>query len=87
MGTLELLFPRIREGRFQTQLFARYQRSEKAVVSRVFRTLKRRKLRGVKLVVSFDHEGAARCRKVLPASYLAKCHPLPAESLRLCEEK
>ena len=80
--------PRIREGRFQTQLFARYQQSEKALVSRVFRPLKRRKLRGVKLVLSFDHEGAARCRKALPKSYLAKVSvSLSAESLRLCEKK
>ena len=57
VGTLELLFPRIREDRFQLQLFARYQRSEKALVSRVFRSLKRRGLRGVKLITSFDHEG------------------------------
>jgi len=33
VGTLELLFPRIREGRFQLQLFARYQRSEKALLA------------------------------------------------------
>ena len=30
VGTLELLVPQDREGRFRTQLFARYQRSEKA---------------------------------------------------------
>ena len=29
MGTLELFIPQEREGRFQTQLFARYQRCEK----------------------------------------------------------
>ena len=57
VGTLELLVPQDREGRFQTQLFARYQRSEKALVSKVFRSLKRRGLREVRLVVSFDHEG------------------------------
>jgi len=45
VGTLELLFPRIREGRFQTQLFAQDQRSEKALVSRVFHSLKRRGLK------------------------------------------
>jgi transposase-like protein len=33
VGTLELLVPQDREGRFRTQLFARYQRSEKALVS------------------------------------------------------
>jgi len=32
-GTLELLVPQDREGRFQTQLFARYQRSEKALLA------------------------------------------------------
>jgi len=33
VGTLELLVPQDREGRFQTQLFVRYQRSEKALVA------------------------------------------------------
>ena len=33
VGTLELLVPQDREGRFQTQLFERYQRSEKALLS------------------------------------------------------
>ena len=33
MGTLELLLPQDREGKFQTQLFERYQRSEKALLS------------------------------------------------------
>ena len=33
VGTLELLLPQDREGRFQTQLFERYQRSEKALLS------------------------------------------------------
>jgi len=33
VGTLELLVPQDREGRFQTQLFARYQRSEKALLA------------------------------------------------------
>ena len=32
VGTLELAVPRDREGRFQTELFERYQRSEKALV-------------------------------------------------------
>lgn len=32
VGTLELLVPKDREGRFQTELFGRYQRSEKALV-------------------------------------------------------
>jgi len=47
VGTLELLFPRIREGRFQLQLFARYQRSEKALVSSLMRcTLRDFKVKG-----------------------------------------
>ena len=33
IGKLELRVPRDREGRFSTELFARYQRSEKALVS------------------------------------------------------
>ena len=33
VGTLELFVPQDREGRFQTQLFARYQRSEKALLA------------------------------------------------------
>jgi putative transposase len=33
VGTMELRVPRDREGRFSTQLFERYQRSEKALVS------------------------------------------------------
>ena len=33
VGTLELLLPQDREGRFQTQLFERYQRSERALLS------------------------------------------------------
>lgn len=33
VGTLELLLPQDREGKFQTQLFERYQRSEKALLS------------------------------------------------------
>jgi len=33
VGTLELPLPQDREGRFQTQLFARYQRSEKALLA------------------------------------------------------
>ena len=33
VGTLELLVPQDREGRFRTQLFARYQRSEKALLA------------------------------------------------------
>ena len=33
IGKLELQVPRDREGRFSTELFARYQRSEKALVS------------------------------------------------------
>ena len=33
VGTLELQVPRDREGRFSTELFERYQRSEKALVS------------------------------------------------------
>ena len=32
VGTLELLVPKDREGRFQTELFAKYQRNEKALV-------------------------------------------------------
>jgi putative transposase len=32
VGSMELLMPRDREGRFQTELFKRYQRSEKALV-------------------------------------------------------
>jgi len=32
VGTLELLVPQDREGRFQTELFQRYQRNEKALV-------------------------------------------------------
>ena len=32
VGTLELLVPKDREGRFRTELFERYQRSEKALV-------------------------------------------------------
>ncbi len=32
MGKLELLVPKDREGQFQTELFERYQRSEKALV-------------------------------------------------------
>jgi transposase-like protein len=32
VGTLELLVPQDREGTFSTQLFARYQRNEKALV-------------------------------------------------------
>src|SRR5690625_6715620 len=33
IGTLDLLVPQDREGTFQTELFERYQRSEKALVS------------------------------------------------------
>jgi putative transposase len=33
VGTLELLVPQDREGAFQTELFSRYQRSEKALVA------------------------------------------------------
>ena len=33
VGTLELLIPQDREGEFQPELFARYQRSEKALVA------------------------------------------------------
>jgi len=33
VGTLELLLPQDRGGRFQTQLFEGYQRSEKALLS------------------------------------------------------
>ncbi len=33
VGTLELLIPQDREGVFQTELFSRYQRSEKALVA------------------------------------------------------
>ena len=33
IGTLELMIPQDREGTFQTELFERYQRSEKALVS------------------------------------------------------
>jgi putative transposase len=33
VGTLELRVPQDREGRFSTELFQRYQRSEKALVS------------------------------------------------------
>ena len=33
MGKLELRVPRDRDGRFSTELFERYQRSEKALVS------------------------------------------------------
>ena len=33
IGKLELRVPRAREGRFSTELFSRYQRSEKALVS------------------------------------------------------
>ena len=33
IGKLELRVPRDRDGRFSTELFARYQRSEKALVS------------------------------------------------------
>jgi len=32
VGTVELLVPKDREGQFQTELFARYQRSEKALL-------------------------------------------------------
>ena len=32
VGTLELLVPKDREGRFRTELFERYQRSEKALL-------------------------------------------------------
>lgn len=32
VGTLELLVPKDREGQFQTELFERYQRSEKALL-------------------------------------------------------
>ena len=32
VGTLELIFPKDREGRFRTELFERYQRSEKALM-------------------------------------------------------
>jgi len=35
VGTLELVVPKDREGRFQTELFERYQRSEKALVAAV----------------------------------------------------
>ena len=33
VGTLELLVPQDRDGTFQTELFRRYQRSEKALVA------------------------------------------------------
>lgn len=32
VGTIELLVPKDREGQFQTELFERYQRSEKALL-------------------------------------------------------
>jgi len=43
VGSVELLVPRDREGRFQTELFERYQRSEKALVL----TLQQMVLKGV----------------------------------------
>jgi len=43
VGSMELLVPRDREGRFQTELFERYQRSEKALVL----TLQQMVLKGV----------------------------------------
>jgi transposase-like protein len=43
VGSVELMVPRDREGRFQTELFARYQRSEKALVL----TLQQMVLKGV----------------------------------------
>lgn len=56
---------------------------------RVFCSLKRRGLRGVKLITSDDHEGLVTSRrKILPGSYLAKIQvPLPPQSLKNCVRK
>jgi len=51
VGTLELLVPKDREGRFQTELFERYQRSEKALLLAVaemyVRGVSTRKVKGI----------------------------------------
>ena len=44
VGKLELRVPQDRQGRFSTQLFERYQRSEKALVSALARSAARRPL-------------------------------------------
>jgi len=51
VGTLDLLVPKDREGRFQTELFGRYQRSEKALLLAVaemyVRGVSTRKVKGI----------------------------------------
>jgi len=51
VGTLELMVPKDREGRFRTELFERYQRSEKALVLAVaemyVRGVSTRKVKGI----------------------------------------
>lgn len=44
VGTLNLAIPQTRDGRFSTELFARYQRSEKALVLALMEMVGRRRL-------------------------------------------
>src|SRR5262245_20462149 len=62
VGSATPPWPRDRAGEFQPSLFARYQRSEQALVlaRAVFRDVAQRGLTGVWYVVSDEHEGLVR---------------------------
>jgi transposase-like protein len=60
VGELELLVPKDRDGEFQTELFERYQRSEKALVLRTFTN-------------SLPEDGAFVCEEALHFFVPAPC--------------
>ena len=66
VGRLELMVPRDREGKFQTELFEKYQRSEKALMLAVYQLPEshRRRMRSTNMLERFNQKIKRRTRVV-----------------------
>jgi transposase-like protein len=76
VGKLELRVLQDRHGRFSTELFERYQRSEKGVGSGAGRDVRAgRVVSGVEFVVSGDHAGLRQAIiEILPEAAWQRCY-------------